>query len=44
MTSPPMDFDGDRDAELARRIGEQARDTAERAASAASVPKGRSTR
>jgi len=36
MTSAPMDFDGDRDAEIARRIEEQARDTAERAASAAS--------
>ena len=36
MTSQPMDFDGDRDAEIARRIEEQARDTAERAASAAS--------
>ena len=36
MTSEPMDFDGDRDAEIARRIEEQARDTAEGAAAAAS--------
>jgi hypothetical protein len=36
MTSQPMDVDEDRDAKIARRIEEQARDTAEGAAAAAS--------
>jgi hypothetical protein len=36
MTSQPMDFDEDRDANIARRIEDQARDTAEGAAAAAS--------
>jgi hypothetical protein len=36
MTSQPMDVDEDRDAKIARRIEEQAHDTAEGAAAAAS--------
>ena len=36
MTSQPMDFDEDRDAEIARRVEDQARAIAEGAAAAAS--------